>query len=105
MKNRRYMLSFFILGMLVLAFLALNLCAGSVPVPFGSVLDILMGREADPVYQDIILKIRFPARWQRLFWEAVLPCPVIFCRPFSTIPLRGLLPWVFPPEPSWWLRL
>lgn len=60
MKNRRYMLSFFILGMLVLAFLALNLCAGSVPVPFGSVLDILMGREADPVYQDIILKIRFP---------------------------------------------
>ncbi len=60
MKNRRYMLSFFILGMLVLAFLALNLCAGSVPVPLGSVLDILMGREADPVYQDIILKIRFP---------------------------------------------
>lgn len=60
MKKRRYILSFFILGILVLVFLALNLCAGSVSVPLKEVLNILTGREADPVYTDIILEIRFP---------------------------------------------
>ncbi len=60
MKNRRYLLSFSILGILVLFFLALNLCAGSVPISIGEVLHILSGRDADGMFTDIIMEIRFP---------------------------------------------
>lgn len=60
MKKKRYVLSFFILGILVVFFLALNLCAGSVQVPFSEVLHILLGREADGTFTDIIMEIRFP---------------------------------------------
>ena len=41
------MLSYFILASLVLLFLALNLCAGSVAVPLREIPGILLGREAD----------------------------------------------------------
>ena len=58
--KKRYVLSFFILGILVVFFLALNLCAGSVQVPFSEVLHILLGREADGTFTDIIMEIRFP---------------------------------------------
>lgn len=60
MKNKRYVLSFMILGTLTLFFLALNLCAGSVRIPLGEVLNILGGREADGTFTDIIMEIRFP---------------------------------------------
>ena len=60
MKKRRYVLSFFILGILLLFFLALNLCAGSVSVPLKEVLHILLGGEADGPFTDIIMEIRFP---------------------------------------------
>ena len=60
MKKRRYVLSFFILGILLLFFLALNLCAGSVSVPLKEVLHILLGGEADGTFTDIIMEIRFP---------------------------------------------
>ena len=60
MKNKRYVLSFMILGTLLLFFLALNLCAGSVRIPLGEVLNILGGREADGTFTDIIMEIRFP---------------------------------------------
>lgn len=60
MKNRRYVLSFIILGVLVVFFLALNLCAGSVQISPRAVLDILGGREADGTFTDIIMEIRFP---------------------------------------------
>lgn len=51
---------FMILGTLTLFFLALNLCAGSVRIPLGEVLNILGGREADGTFTDIIMEIRFP---------------------------------------------
>ena len=60
MKNKRYMLSYFILASLVLLFLALNLCAGSVAVSLREIPGILLGREADEVFRDIIMTIRFP---------------------------------------------
>lgn len=60
MKNKRYVLSFFILGILVVFFLALNLCAGSVQVPIKAVLHILSGGDADGMFTDIIMEIRFP---------------------------------------------
>lgn len=58
-KNR-YVISFVVLIALVLLFLAVNVCAGSVSIPFMDVLRILGGREADQVSADIVLQIRFP---------------------------------------------
>lgn len=60
MKNKRYALSFFMLGILTLSFLAVNLCAGSVQVPLKEVFHILLGGEADGTFTDIIMEIRFP---------------------------------------------
>lgn len=60
MKKRRYITAFLILTILMLFFLAANLCAGSVSIPFPQVVQILSGKGAEPVFSDIILQIRFP---------------------------------------------
>lgn len=60
MKSNRYFLAFVILGLLTLVFLALNVCIGSVNIPFSQVLHILGGRGTDEVFTDIVLEIRFP---------------------------------------------
>lgn len=60
MKRNRYGLAFFILIVLVLVFLAVNICAGSVNIPFSDVLKVLGGKNVDAVSADIVLQIRFP---------------------------------------------
>lgn len=60
MKRKRYGFSFLILTVLVLFFLAANICAGSVNIPFSDVLRVLGGGEEKGVFADIILRIRFP---------------------------------------------
>jgi len=60
MKKNRYGSAFLILIILVLVFLAVNVCAGSVGIPFSDVWKILSGQESDPVFSDIVLQIRFP---------------------------------------------
>lgn len=60
MKRNRYGLAFFILIVLVLVFLAVNICAGSVNIPFSDVLKVLGGKDVDAVSADIVLQIRFP---------------------------------------------
>lgn len=60
MKKNRYGWAFLALTMIVLIFLAVNICVGSVNIPFSEVLKILGGGETDPVFTDIVLEIRFP---------------------------------------------
>lgn len=60
MKRNRYGIAFLILIILVFAFLAVNICAGSVNIPFSDILKVLGGREVDAVSADIVLRIRFP---------------------------------------------
>jgi iron complex transport system permease protein len=59
-NTNRYLISFFILGILVLALLALNVCIGSVNIPLNQVWRILSRRGTDAVYGDIVMQIRFP---------------------------------------------
>ncbi len=59
-KKNRYGLAFLLLLTVAAVFLALNICAGSVGIPFSEVLKILSGREGDAVYADIVLEIRLP---------------------------------------------
>lgn len=60
MKNRRYGIAFFILILLVLGFLILNICIGSVNIPLSEVLSALGGKGGDQVFADIVMEIRFP---------------------------------------------
>ncbi|MCD8248772.1 MAG: iron ABC transporter permease [Lachnospiraceae bacterium] len=60
MKNRRYCLAFLILAALLLVLLAVNVCIGSVGIPFAEVLRILTGHGADVTYADIVMQIRLP---------------------------------------------
>ena len=60
MNQKRYFISFSILIALLIAFLAVNLCAGSVSISLSEVWNCLRGRETDRVISDIVLQIRFP---------------------------------------------
>lgn len=60
MKRKRYEFAFFILLMLVLVLLAGNVCAGSVSIPLGDVLRVFEGKQENPVFSDIVLRIRLP---------------------------------------------
>lgn len=60
MKRNRYGIAFIILIILVLIFLAANVCIGSVNIPFSDVLKVLGGQETEAVSADIVLQIRFP---------------------------------------------
>ena len=62
MKKRqgRYTAAFAILLVLVLVFLVLNVCIGSVNIPVSEIPKILFGNGADDVYTDIVTGIRFP---------------------------------------------
>ena len=62
MKKRqgRYTAAFAILLVLVLVFLVLNVCIGSVNIPVSEIPEILFGNGADDVYTDIVMGIRFP---------------------------------------------
>ncbi len=59
-KRKRYYAAFLILFFLVLLFLALNLCIGSVAIPLADIPDILRGTAADTVSSDIVTQIRIP---------------------------------------------
>ncbi|RHU84115.1 iron ABC transporter permease [Clostridiaceae bacterium OM08-6BH] len=62
MKKRqgRYTAAFAILLVLVLVFLVLNVCIGSVNIPVSEIPKILFENGADDVYTDIVMGIRFP---------------------------------------------
>lgn len=60
MKKNRYRAAFAVLLLLLLLFLAVNVCAGSVGIPLGEVLRILTGHGTDAVSADIVLQIRCP---------------------------------------------
>lgn len=67
-EKKRYVAAFLILFVLVLVFLAFNVCAGSVNISFSEVLRILSGKQADETMADIVLQIRLP----RAFAAAIL---------------------------------
>ncbi len=59
-EKTRYFFAFLILIVLTIVFLAVNVCVGSVNIPFLEVLQILRGSGAEAVHGDIVLQIRFP---------------------------------------------
>lgn len=60
MKKNRYCFAYLILIILLLLFLAANICVGSVNIPPADVWKLLRGMGGDPVASDIIWQIRLP---------------------------------------------
>lgn len=61
MKRNRYGFVFLMLIILVLIFLAVNVCAGSVSIPFFDMIKLLIGQETEiDSASVIVLQIRFP---------------------------------------------
>lgn len=60
MKQKRYYLAFLFIFVLVMIFLAMNLCIGSVNVPLSQIPEILRGQGDDATYGEIVRQIRAP---------------------------------------------
>lgn len=60
MKRNRYWAAFLTLILLVAVFLALNVCIGSVTIPFTAIPRILGGNGTNSTYVNIVMEIRFP---------------------------------------------
>lgn len=58
--RNRYTAGFILLTVLVLIFLVVNVCIGSVNISLGEVMRILTRKKADDTFSDIVLGIRFP---------------------------------------------
>ncbi len=59
-EKKRYAGAFLILCLLVLVFLVINVCAGSVTISLDDILKTVKGQQTDPTIADIILQIRLP---------------------------------------------
>lgn len=59
-EKSRYAAAFLILSLLVLVFLVINVCAGSVNISLSDILKTIKGQQTDGTMADIILQIRLP---------------------------------------------
>lgn len=60
MKKKRYFAAFVVLFVLLLLFLVMNLCIGSVNIPFSEMPKILQGIGTDETYAEIVTQVRAP---------------------------------------------
>lgn len=60
MKKKRYFAAFVVLFVLLLLFLVMNLCIGSVNIPFSEIPKILQGIGTDETYTGIVTQVRAP---------------------------------------------
>ena len=59
-ESIRYGVAFLILLILLVIFLAMNVCIGTVNIPVAEIPNILSGHGADETFSDIVMEIRFP---------------------------------------------
>lgn len=88
MKNR-YPASFLILTALLLCFLALNVCVGSVNIPLKEVLDILGGGGSGSTQRDIVLGMRLPRALAALLLGGGLSLSGYLLQTFFHNPIAG----------------
>lgn len=88
MKNR-YFASFLVLIVLLLLFLALNVCVGSVNIPLMEVLDILGGSGGESTGSDIVLRMRLPRALAALMLGGGLSLSGYLLQTFFHNPIAG----------------
>ncbi|MCI6857677.1 MAG: iron ABC transporter permease [Eubacterium sp.] len=60
MKTKRYYFAYLILFILLVVFLAINICVGTVSIPLSDVWKMVRGMEVPAMSKDIVFQIRFP---------------------------------------------
>ena len=60
MKKKRYFTAFVVLFVFLFLFLIMNLCIGSVKIPFFEIPKILQGIGTDETYTEIVTQVRAP---------------------------------------------
>ena len=99
----RYWAAFLILALLVLVFVVLSICIGTVNIPLAEIpKDSGKKWEATTPIRISSWESVFRGRRQQASWAAAWLCPAIFCRPSSITPSRVPLHWGSPPAQSWW---
>jgi len=88
MKNR-YWASFLILTVLLVLFLALNVCIGSVNIPLKDVLHILGGSAGESTESDIVLQMRLPRALSALLLGGGLSLSGYLLQTFFHNPIAG----------------
>lgn len=88
MKNR-YLAAFLSLTVLLLIFLGLNVCIGSVNIPLGEVLEILSGNGKGSTNGDIVLQMRLPRAIAALLLGGGLSLSGYLLQTFFHNPIAG----------------
>ena len=89
MKQSRIFLAYGILGALTIALLLVQLCFGSVAIPFPDVFRILFGQGGDEAAADILLQIRLPRALASLILGGALALSGYLLQTFFHNPIAG----------------
>ncbi|MFI3327981.1 MAG: iron ABC transporter permease [Rikenellaceae bacterium] len=88
--NRRITISFVAIAMVMVLLFGLNLVLGSVHIPFGDVVDLLLGRgDVNEVWRNIIFKTRMPQIITAIFAGAGLSISGLQMQSVFRNPLAG----------------
>ena len=89
MKQSRIILAYGVLGALILALLLIQLCFGSVAIPFPDVFRILFGQGGDAAAADILLQIRLPRALAAMILGGALALSGYLLQTFFHNPIAG----------------
>ena len=88
-KTGRFLFGFLFLSILILLFLIINICVGSVYIPVGEVIAIVSGQSADLVSHDIVMQIRFPRALAAIILGGALALSGYLLQTFFHNPIAG----------------
>lgn len=92
-KKGRYWAAFLILALLVLVFVVLSICIGTVNIPLAEIPKVLGKNGNNDTYTDIVMGIRFPRAAAAGILGGGLALSGYLCRPSSITPSRVPLHW------------
>ncbi len=88
-RRLRYTIAFIILAVAVLAMLVLNICLGSVKIPFEELIKVLFGNSQDATATQIVWEIRMPRAFAALILGGALALSGYLLQTFFHNPIAG----------------
>lgn len=87
--NARYIAAFILLGILILFFLACNVCIGSVSISFIDIVKTFTGQEIDETARNILWEIRLPRAMAAMILGGALGLAGYLLQTFFHNPIAG----------------
>lgn len=87
--NVRYIMAFILLGILILFFLACNVCIGSVSISFVDIIKAFTGQEIDETARNILWEIRLPRALAAMVLGGALALAGYLLQTFFHNPIAG----------------